>query len=73
MKRYTSLGGLVIILAMISSLWRGDQAHAQVDAFTFFIPFQSDDMAKQVAQGRSDFNAFVNAVKSGRLIAQTGV
>src|SRR5688572_10725196 len=61
MKRYTNLGGLVIVLAMFSSLWGGDLVHAQVDAFTFFIPFYTDDMAAQVAQGRSDSNAFINA------------
>lgn len=61
MKRYTSLGGLVITLVLLSSLWLQNQAYAQVDAFTYFIPFRSEDLSRQFAEGRSDYNAFINA------------
>jgi hypothetical protein len=34
--------GLIMALGLLSSLWVFAQAHAQIDSFTFFIPYPAD-------------------------------
>jgi uncharacterized repeat protein (TIGR01451 family) len=53
MKRHLSLIILALFLGVLSSLWIFMQAQAQIDAFTFFIPYFADDLDDQFDEGYS--------------------
>lgn len=56
MKKYMSLVMWATILGGVSSLWAFAHASAQIDAFTFFIPYAADIIDDQLTAGYNGAN-----------------
>ena len=53
MKKHISLIMLAVYLGGLASLWVFVQAHAQIDSFTFFIPYPADILDDQFDVGHA--------------------
>ena len=59
-KRWFHLLTLAAVLGLFSSLLAAAQSQAQIDSFTFFMPFEAEDMAQRFAEDRSDGTRYDN-------------